>query len=180
MTGTLDMIQEFKMWTTGLPAEFGHSSGGVLSAVYKSGTNEFHASAYNFLRNSKLDANNFFNNGRGIPLGSFKRNQFGGMFSGPIKRDKTFFMTSFEALRQRSFSETLSTVPTALERRGDFTRTAAGVDRPIIIYDPLTTRANPAGGNIRSAFPGNVIPADRFDSVARNILRFWPESNQAG
>jgi outer membrane receptor protein involved in Fe transport len=178
---SVDAVEEFKVQAQNYSAEFGRSLGSVLNLVYKSGTNEFHGSAYNFLRNSKLDANNFFNNGRGIRLGSFKRNQFGGVFSGPIKKDKTFFMTSFEALRQRSFSETLATVPTALERRGDFTQTAAGAGRPIIIYDPLTTRPNPAGaGSIRTAFPGNVIPADRFDPVSRNIVRYWPEPNQPG
>jgi len=177
---SVDAVEEFKVQAQNYSAEFGRSLGSVLNLVYKSGTNDFRGTAYNFLRNSKLDANNFFNNGRGIPLGSFKRNQFGGVFSAPLKRNKTFFMTSFEALRQRSFSETLTTVPTAAERRGDFTQTAAGVGRPIIIFDPLTTRPNPAGGNIRTAFPGNIIPADRFDPVARNVLRWWPEANQPG
>lgn len=178
---SVDAVAEFKVQAQNYSAEFGRSLGSVLNLVYKSGTNEFHGTAYNFLRNSKLDANNFFNNGRGIKLGSFKRNQFGGVFEGPIKRDRTFFMTSLEMLRQRSFSEAQTTVPTALERRGDFSQTAAGVGRPIIIYDPLTTRANPAGsGSIRTAFPGNLVPADRFDPVSRNLLRWWPEANQAG
>lgn len=178
---SVDAVEEFKVQAQNYSAEFGRSLGSVLNLVYKSGTNDFHASAYNFLRNSKLDANNFFNNQRNIPLASFKRNQFGGVFSGPIRKNKTFFMTSFEALRQRSFAETLTTVPTQLERRGDFTQTAAGVGRPILIYDPLTTGPNPGGaGSIRQLFPGNVIPATRFDAVARNVIRFWPEANQPG
>lgn len=178
---SVDAVEEFKVQAQNYSAEFGRSLGSVLNLVYKSGTNDFHGSAYNFLRNSKLDANNFFNNGRGIPLASFKRNQFGGVFSGPLQRDRTFFMTSFEALRQRSFRETLTTVPTALERAGDFSQTRAGVDRPIIIFDPLTTRPNPAGsGSIRDPFPGNRIPGERFDPVSRNIIRYWPEPNQPG
>ncbi len=172
---SVDAVEEFKVQAQNYPAEFGRSLGSVLNLVYKSGTNDFHGSAYNFLRNSKLDANNFFNNGRGIPLGNFKRNQFGGVFSGPIRKNKTFFMTSFEALRQRSFSETLTTVPTAAERRGDFSQTAAGVGRPIVIYDPLTTQAS-----ARTAFPGNVIPATRFDRVSNNLLRWWPQANTPG
>jgi hypothetical protein len=178
---SVDAVEEFKVQAQNYSAEFGRSLGSVLNLVYKSGTNEFHGTAYNFLRNSKLDANNFFNNQRNIPLASFKRNQFGGVFSGPIRRDRTFFMTSFEALRQRSFRETLETVPTALERAGDFSQTRAGIDRPILIFDPLTTRPNPAGaGSIRTAFPGNRIPADRFDPVSRNVLRYWPEANNPG
>lgn len=178
---SVDAVEEFKVQAQNYSAEFGRSLGSVLNLVYKSGTNEFHGSAYNFLRNSKVDANNFFNNGRGIPLSSFKRNQFGGVFSGPIRRDKTFFMTSFEALRQRSFRETLLTVPTALERAGDFSNTRAGADRPILIYDPLATQPNPSGpGSIRAAFPGNRVPPNRFDAVARNVLRYCPEANQPG
>ncbi len=178
---SVDAVEEFKVQAQNYSAEFGRSLGSVLNLVYKSGSNDFHLSAYDFIRNSKLDANNFFNNGRGIKLGSFKRNQFGGVFSGPIKRDRTFFMTSFEALRQRGFGETLTTVPTALERRGDFTQTAAGVGRPIVMYDPLTTGPNPAGaGSLRTVFPGNLIPSTRFDPVSRNLLRWWPEANQAG
>lgn len=177
---SVDAVEEFKVQAQNYSAEFGRSMGSVLNLVYKSGTNDFHGTAYNFLRNSKLDANNFFNNQRGINLASFKRNQFGGVFNGPIRRDKTFFMVSFEALRQRSFRELLTTVPTGLQRQGDFSQTFAGIGRPILMFDPLTTRANPAGGNIRDAFPGNRIPANRFDPVARNVVRFWPAANQPG
>ncbi|HBY63241.1 MAG TPA: hypothetical protein DEH78_25750, partial [Solibacterales bacterium] len=176
---SVDAVEEFKVQAQNYSAEFGRSLGSVLNLVYKSGTNEFHGSAYNFLRNSQLDANNYFNNARGIPLASFKRNQFGGVFSGPLKRDRTFFMTSFEALRQRSFRETLTSVPTALERGGDFSQTFAGPGRPITMYDPLNTR--PEGNSVvRAVFPGNRIPAERFDPVARNIMRFYPTPNQAG
>ncbi len=172
---SVDAVEEFKVQAQNYSAEFGRSLGSVLNLVYKSGSNDFHGSAYNFLRNSKLDANNFFNNGRGIPLGSFKRNQFGGVFSGPIKRNKTFFMTSFEALRERSFSDTLNTVPTELERRGDFSQTAAGVGRPIVIFDPLSLM-----NGQRTPFAGNIIPTGRFDAVSRNIIRYWPTANQPG
>jgi hypothetical protein len=176
---SVDAVAEFKVQAQNYSAEFGRSLGSVLNLVYKSGTNEFHGTAYNFLRNSVLDANNFFNNARNIPLASFRRNQFGGVFSGPLQRERTFFMTSFEGLRQRSFAETLTSVPTAQERAGDFTGTFAGPNRPIVIFDPLTTR--PAGtGFERLAFPGNRIPGDRFDPVSRNVLRFYPASNQPG
>lgn len=178
---SVDAVEEYKVQAQNYSAGFGRSLGSVLNLVYKSGANEFHGAAHNFLRNSKLDANNFFYNQRDIPLSSFKRNQFGGDFSGPIRRDRTFFMTSFEALRQRSFRETLTTVPTLLERGGDFSQTRAGVDRPILIFDPLSTRPNPAGaGSIRTPLPDNRIPAGRFDPVSRNVIRYWPEPNNPG
>lgn len=172
---SVDAVEEFKVQAQNYSAEFGRSLGSVLNLVYKSGTNEFHGTAYNFLRNSRLDANNWFNNQRNIPLASFQRNQFGGVFSGPLRRDRTFFMTSLEALRQRSFREDLMTVPTALERAGDFSQTRAGIDRPILIFDPLTTV-----NNVRQPFPGNRIPPERLDRVSRNALRFWPLPNQPG
>jgi len=178
---SVDAVAEFKMQAQNFSAEFGRSITSVLNLVYKSGSNTFHGSGYEFLRNSVLDSNNFFNNSRGVPLASFKRNQFGGMVSGPVIRNRTFFMGSYEGLRERSFAERLITVPTALERAGDFTQTRANATQVITIYDPNTTRANPSGsGSIRDAFPGNVIPGSRFDAVARNVTRYYPMPNQPG
>ena len=91
------------------PAEFGRSQGSVLNVIFKSGTNQLHGSAYEFLRNSPLDSNDFFANQKGQPLGSFKRSQFGGTVSGPIRRDKTFFMISYEGLRARTYDSTTTT-----------------------------------------------------------------------
>lgn len=176
---SVDAVAEFKVQGSNFSAEFGRSNGSVLNLVYKSGTNEFHGSAYEFLRNSVLDANNYFNNQRGVPLASFKRNQFGGTFSGPIRRNRTFFLVSYEGLRQRSFRETLATVPTSEQRTGDFSQTLAGVGRPIVIFDPLATTGS--GGSLqRLAFPGNRIPANRFDPVAVNVMRYYPNPNQPG
>ena len=175
---SVDAIEEFKLLGANFPAEFGRSLGSVLNIVFKSGTNEFHGSAYEFLRNSKLDANNFFDNTRGRKLASFKRSQFGGVFSGPIRKDKTFFMVSYEGLRERSAATTVFSVPTELERRGDFSQTRAANGQVITIYDPLTTRPNPGGsGSIRTAFAGNVVPADRMDPVALNVLKYLPLPN---
>lgn len=176
---SVDAVAEFKVQASNYSAEFGRSNGSVLNLVYKSGTNEFHGSAYEFLRNSVLDANNYFNNQRGVPLASFKRNQFGGTFSGPIRKDKTFFLVSYEGLRQRSFRETLTTVPTAEQRIGDFSLTQADATRQIVIYDPLAT--TPSGNSVvRSPFPGNRIPTNRFDPVAVNTMKFYPTANQPG
>jgi len=178
---SVDAIQEFKVMGATYPAEFGRSLGSVLNVVYKSGTNNLHGSAYEFLRNSVFDANNFFANRRGEKLGSFKRSQFGGTIGGPIKRDKTFFMGSYEALRERSFRTTTFTVPTLLERRGDFSQTFNQSNQLVRIFNPFTTRPAPGGtGFIRDQFPGNIIPQPMMDKVALNVIKFYPLPNQAG
>ena len=178
---SVDAVEEFKVQGGNYSAEFGRSLGSVLNLVYKSGTNEIRGTAYEFYRNSTFDENTYFNKLRNLPLADFSRSQHGGMVGGPVLRDHTFFMVSYEGLRQNSFRELLTTVPTALERAGDFSQTRGSNGQPIVIYDPLTTRANAAGsGFVRDAFPGNVIPRDRMDPVALNVLRYWPEPNQAG
>ncbi len=176
---SVDAIGEFKVLGANFAAEYGRTAGSVLNVVYKSGTNEYHGTAYEFLRNSKLDANTFYNNLRSVPLSSFKRSQYGGTFGGPVRKDRTFFMSSYEGLRQRSFSSRTTTVPTALERAGDFTQTFAGANNPVLIYDPSTTRAS-GSGFIRDLFPGNVVPAGRQDRVGQNVAKFYPQPNTAG
>jgi hypothetical protein len=178
---SVDAIDEYKVMGANYSAEFGRSLGSVLNVIYKSGTNQFHGSAYEFLRNSVFDANNFFSNRRGEELGSFKRSQFGATASGPIRRDRTFFMASYEGLRERSAANTTFTVPTALQRQGDFSQTFAANGQLIRIFDPFTTRPNPGGsGFIRDQFAGNVIPSSLFDPVALNVLKYYPLPNQAG
>jgi Carboxypeptidase regulatory-like domain/TonB dependent receptor-like, beta-barrel len=179
---SVDAIQEFKVMGATYPAEFGRSLGSVLNVVFKSGTNQFHGSAYEFLRNSVFDANNFFENLAGRPLGSFKRSQFGGHATGPIKRDKTFFMGSYEGLRARTFSSRITSVPTLEQRQGDFSKTLNQAGQLIRIFNPFTTRVNPSNAAqfIRDQFPENKIPANLFDPVALNILNYFPLPNQPG
>ncbi|HMJ61208.1 MAG TPA: TonB-dependent receptor [Bryobacteraceae bacterium] len=176
---SVDAIGEFKVEAENYSAEYGHSIGGVVNVVYKGGANLFHGTAYEFIRNSVLDANNFFSNARGVSLPSFKRNQFGGVFDGPIKKDKTFFLVSTEFLRQRAFSSTTATVPTALQRNGDFSQTFAANGQLIRIYNPFTTTTT-AGVPSRSQFTGNRIPASQIDGVAANILKYYPQPNTPG
>jgi hypothetical protein len=175
---SVDAIEEFKLLGADYPAEFGRSLGSVLNVVFKSGTNRWHGSAYEFLRNSSLDANNFFDNRRGQALLSFKRSQFGGVLNGPIRKDKTFFMVSFEALRERRADSTLASVPTALERSGDFSQTRTATGAAITIYDPSTTTAS-GSAFVRTPFVGNRIPSNRFDPVAVNLIKFYPQANTA-
>ncbi len=183
---SVDIIQEFKVETNNYSAEFGRSGSGVINLVYKSGTNDLHGSAYDFLRNSDLDSNTFFSNKAGAPLPSFKRNQFGATVGGPVYipklykgRNKTFFMFGYEALRESTASSLTTTMPTAAQRAGDFSQTKNAAGALVTIYDPITTTAS-GTGFVRTAFPGNVIPASRFDAVAANVVKYYPLPNQPG
>src|SRR6201997_241996 len=111
----VDAIQEFSVLTSNYSAEYGKTSGGVVNAITRSGTNQVHGSAYEFIRNSKLDARNYFDIG-GIP--PFKRNQFGGTIGGPIQRDGTFFFADYEGIRQGLGITTVATVPSDMARAG--------------------------------------------------------------
>ena len=177
---SVDAIQEFKVLGANYPAEYGRSLGSVLNVVYKSGTNDFRGSAYEFFRDSAFDANSYFAKRAKQPLGDFRRSQFGGVLGGPIRRGKTFFMTSFEGLREDRLSQLTTTVPTVAQRQGDFSQTFAQNGQLIRIFDPFTTRANPAGGFIRDQFTNNVIPTERMDPVARQVLQYFPLPNQPG
>ncbi len=172
----VEAIAEFKVLGANYSAEFGRSNGGIVNVVYKSGTNDLHGSLFEFLRNSKLDANDFFNNANNRRLGSFKRNQFGGMVNGPIRKNKTFFLGSFEGLRERSSANTITSVPTELQRNGNFSETRVANGSLVRIFDPFSTRAQ-GTAFVRDQFPGNVIPASMFDPVARNAMRYYPQQN---
>src|SRR6202521_4315337 len=113
----VDAIQEFSVLTSNYSAEYGKTSGGVVNAITRSGTNQIHGSAYEFLRNSKLDAKNYFDDPT-TPIPSFKRNQFGGTLGGPIVKDHTFFFVDFEGIRQSKGITTVATVPSAAARGG--------------------------------------------------------------
>lgn len=188
---TQDALQEFKVMTDNLPAQYGRFAGGVMNFVTKSGSNEFHGEAYEFLRNKVLNSNNFFNNANGVPLNAFTQNQFGGNLGGPIIKDKTFFFASYDGFRLREGLPLLFTVPTAAERNGDFSNLRDSQGNLIPIYDPLTTcgvNGNPAcqvdaQGNpvyTRQQFAGNIIPPGRIDPTAKTLTSLWGMPNTAG
>ena len=179
---SIDSTQEFKVLTNAISAEFGRTGGGIISIVSKGGTNEFHGNLFEFLRNDNLNANDFFSNKAGRPLGSLTYNQFGGTIGGPIKRDKLFFFFNYDAFRERRLSQSTLTSPTALERAGDYSQTLNRTGGVIGIYDPLTTlaAAGSPGGFLRSPFAGNKIPAARIDPVSKNILNYYPLPNIQG
>jgi hypothetical protein len=155
----VDAIQEFKVETNDYSAETGRSAGAVLNATIKSGTNQFHGSAWEFIRNDKLDAANFFENAGGIPKGEYRLNQFGVTIGGPIRRGKTFFFADYEGTRIRQALTSLNTVPTALERSTGYTNlsellTQGGTYLPDAlgrvyplgqVFDPASTRAIDCG-----------------------------------
>jgi hypothetical protein len=162
---SVDALDEFKMQTSTYSAEFGRSLGGVVNLQIKSGTNKMRGSAFEFMRNDAFDANNFFNNRAGRRKPDFKQNQFGGTVGGPVITDKTFFFGDYQGHRETQGVTALSTVPTMLMRSGNFSELTRN------IYDPTTNQP----------FPGNIIPDNRIDSVAREILKqLYPEPNTTG
>ena len=171
-TPSVDAVQEFKVKTNNFSAEFGHSAGTVVTATIKSGSNEFHGSLFEFLRNDKLDANNFFTNSAGQPKGKFRQNQFGAAAGGRILRDRTFWFADFEAtrIRQQS-SNAILDVPTAEFRSGDFSRHTS------LIYDPAARRLGPANTVISSPFPDNRLPASRVNATSAAITGLVPLPN---
>jgi len=160
----IDAIQEFKVMTNGYSAEFGKAAGGVLNLRIKSGTNQFHGSGWEFVRNDILDARDFFNGGSQTKA-PFRRNQFGGTIGGPVVKNKLFFFQAMEWQRRREYRSTVSTLPTALMRQGDFSE----LSKPI--YDPATYDSTT---NTRQAFAGNIIPTDRIDPVASKLIALIP------
>ncbi len=178
-TPPVDSVQEFSIVTNALAAEYGRTGGGTINVSTRSGGNAFHGSAFEFLRNSKLDANNFFSNRARAPLGAFQRNQFGGTLGGPVIRNKTFFFLSEQSTITRQASLFTTTVPTAQWVNGDFSTLKNAGGQDITVYDPLTAANDGTGNFIRQAFPGNVIPSSRIDPVAARVRTYWLAPNQA-
>ena len=200
-----DSVQEFKIQTNAFTAQYGWSSGNFINVVTKSGTNRFHGDAYYFLRNSSLDARNYFND-NDQPL--FHRHQFGVTAGGPIWKNKTYFFAYYEGLRQQTPVTFNNTVPTPAMLAGDFSAQLGGqaldaqgqpifddLGRPVLsgaVYDPFTVRQVTQGqtdpstglvatnsGFVRDPFSGNIIPSGRFDPIAANIVagNYWPTPN---
>jgi len=186
---TQDAVSEFRVQTNSNSAEYGRYTGGVINIVSKSGTNEFHGGVYEFIRNKKLNATDFFANSTGAGKAAFTQNQYGAFVGGPIVRDKTFFYAGFEGYRQRYGRLYLLTVPTEQQLVGDFSNLKNAAGALIPVYDPLTqcgAHGNPACASgvtdQRTPFANNQIPANRFDSVSKNVVAFpyWAKPNTQG
>jgi len=168
LSPSVDGIQEFNISQTSYNAEFGGKSGGVINVITKSGSNGFHGSLFEFVRNDIFDARNFFDSAA-RPIPPFKQNQFGGSLGGPIRKNKTFFFVNYEGQRTRKSQTQRFTVPTDAERTGNFQGTG------ITIYDPSTTDA--ITGN-RQPFANDAIP--NIDPVAAALMAKFPHANLPG
>ncbi|MFN9458218.1 MAG: TonB-dependent receptor domain-containing protein [Acidobacteriota bacterium] len=161
----VDAVEEFRVQTGNYSAEYGGFGGAHVNYSLRSGTNQFRGSVWEFLRNDALDARNAFTTNK-PPM---RQNQFGGILSGPITRDRLFFMGSYEGLRLRRQSLGQGTVPTESQRNGNLELNTVGqVERTFI--DPLTG----------TAFPGNIVPPSRLSRTAQRVLRYFPLPNQPG
>ncbi len=174
----VESISEFKLVSSNFTAEYGRTGAGFEVYNTRSGTNDFHGSLWEYLRNEKLDARGFIARTRAIN----KQNEFGVAFGGPVVlpklydgRNKTFFHFVYAGFRWRAGAlNELATMPTAAMTRGDF----SAVNR--VIYDPATTRPDGQGGFTRDPFPGNIIPQNRFSEVSRRMLQFVPTPSNNG
>ena len=162
----LEDIAEFKVQIGNYDAEFA-SGGAVVNVVTRSGSNEIHGSAFEFLRNGALDARQFFD----AEKPQFQQNQFGGAIGGPILRNKTFFFADYQSLRIHSATTSILSEPTPAMRVGGFS------GYPAVLYDPRTWNA---ANNTRTPFPENSIPPSEIDPIARNLLATIPFPNLAG
>jgi hypothetical protein len=175
---SVDALQEFKVDTSTYSAEYGHNVA-QISVITKSGGNEYHGALFEFLRNSDLDAKNFFDK-PSVPIVPFKRNQFGFVVGGPVEipklfngKNKLFFFFNYEGLRQSKAQTALSSVFTEQDRTGNFAGSST------TIYDPSTRVYSPDGTKVLSAspFPGNVVPANRFSPGSIALLKVYPLPN---
>ena len=178
---SVDAIQEFKVQTNSFGADIGRG-GAVVNIVLKSGTNDFHGSLFEFLRNSSLDAKNYFDDPNS-PIPPYKQNQFGGSFGGPIIRNKMFFFLDYQGTRVRQSQTVISTVPSLQERTGNFADAYTGIIDPATgldtgtIFDPKTGQP----------FKGNAIPqcpsatgGSCLDPAGVNVLNVYPAPNIGG
>ena len=185
---SVEAVQEFKVQTSGLSAEYGRMQAGVFNFVLRSGQNDWHGSAYGALRNEALNANSFANNARGLARQQDRRQNWAAGIGGPVRipklydgRNRTFFYTVYERYRERNFGLTAPTrtAPIPAFYEGDFSRLLGpntgqtdGLGRSVTrgaIYDPATFRQLPNGRWVGDMFPGNRIPVSRFSSVSKNL-----------
>jgi Carboxypeptidase regulatory-like domain len=173
---SIDALQEFNVLTYNYSVEYGTRAGPTVLLTSKSGTNSFHGTVFDFLRNTVLNASSYFS-----PVNpEYIRNQFGGSIGGPIRKDKTFFFFDYQGTKSIQGIPSLTQVPTQLERQGNFTESFPGAPE-VPIYDPSTTTTDPVTGfQTRTQFQGNTIPAYRIDAIAAKMLDYFPLPNVSG
>jgi hypothetical protein len=182
----LDSVEEIAVVTNSLAAEYGRTGGGTINMATKGGTNTVHGSGYDYLQNSVLNANSWANNKNGAKKSPYQQNTFGGTIGGPVwiphvfnGKNKTFFFFSEQSNRSRNTYSASGTEPISSWVNGNFSNLLNGAGQPITIYDPATAVDNGqnTGTGTRSPFPGNIIPVNRFDPVAKNMLQYFVAPN---
>ena len=178
-----EAVQEFKIATNTYDAQYGRSAGGVVNMSLKSGTNTLHGVGYEFMRRKWLDSNSFLLNSRDAPKNDHYLDQYGFSVDGPVRipglyngMNKTFFLFTGERYREGTPNPLFNTTPTEAMRNGDFSNYRDVNGNLIQIYDPATGR-NVNGTWVRDPFPGNIIPADRINPVARELMQYYPLPN---
>jgi outer membrane receptor protein involved in Fe transport len=178
-----DAVEEFKVETATYDAQQGHTAGGTVNVVMKSGTNKLRGTLYEFYRDESMNANDFFLNRSGKPRGLMSYHRFGGSLGGPVVlpryngKDRTFFFIAYEGLYDQFPEPRQDTVPTEAMRRGDF---SALLSQGIIIYNPFSAVRRADGRIERQPFPGNIVPGNLMNPVARAYLNLFPLPNQPG
>lgn len=157
-----DFVQEFKVEQSGAPAQFGNGAA-FVSVVTRSGTNQVHGAAYEYLRNNDLDARNYFDQGAPPP---FHQNQFGAALGGPIKKNKMFFFVNYEGFRQISPVDVYANVPNAAQLAGNFSADKTQLVNPFNVVN-----------GVYQPFPGNQIPSNLFNATAQKVLAYYPAAN---
>ncbi|HEY3624853.1 MAG TPA: TonB-dependent receptor [Terracidiphilus sp.] len=172
VTPSVDAVQEFKVKTSTFSAEFGHAAGAVVNATIKSGTNQLHGTVFEFLRNDRLDATNFFTNAAGQAKPAFHQNQFGAAAGGPIVRNRLFLFGDYQGTRvARAGGSSINDIPPAALRAGDFSKVG------VVIYDPAARRIGPTGLVISDPLPGNVIPQSAMNASTVAVQQLLPLPN---
>lgn len=179
---TVDAVEEFKVQSNVMSAEFGFTAGGVVNVVTKSGTNELHGNLNYFIRNDAFDARRTYAEFKE----PFRYHQYGGSLGGPVflpkfydGRNKTFFFFNYEGWQNRRYQSNILTVPIEEQRTGNFSRLFNANGTLIPLYDPATTASNPSGsGFVRSPFANNLIPNTRLDPVSQAMMQFYPLPNR--
>jgi hypothetical protein len=172
-----EIVQEFKVQTSSFSSEYGSNGGTVINIVTMSGTNQFHGSGYWFGRRPELDANNFFANRQGQAKADYVKDIYGGSVGGPIFKQKTFFFFDHDRQRFQSPGTFRRTMPTALEKQGDFSQTFNADGSLRVIYNPFTVNPDTLD---RLPFAGNKIPQELMDPVGSKLIAYFPEPTDAG
>jgi hypothetical protein len=185
MLPSVESVQEFHVQTNDYSSNFGRSGGGIVSMVTKSGTNGFHGSAFEYIRNTAFNAQGFFQNRSHAAISPLHLDQYGGSLGGPVIKNKTFFFVTYERTLSRATGNSFFTVPTPQERAGDFSQDYNANGKVIQLYNPFSTVPNPAspGNYIRTAVPNNnltQIPGVTLDPIALKAMAYIPLPNLPG